>query len=140
MSARVLMTRSREVPFTRRQTGSPSTETRIVALCANTNCGGSFITGTALACASAPVMASAAWSRSSDMVEGPPETMICRLLRYASAWFGADGNRAFSIFMSWSSTVRATLSTSVVAVMSITPKVGSFIPAGSTETAAWAAN
>ena len=71
-----MITRSREVPATVRQTGSPSMATRTAVLGENMILGGSFFTGTDRPIFSAFSMESIACSRSRDMVETPPATIF----------------------------------------------------------------
>ena len=75
------MARSTLVPACRRQTGAPSIGTRMAADWLKTMRGGSFLTGTARAFFSSPLMASEISSRSSDMVDGPLEAMVCSACR-----------------------------------------------------------
>ena len=69
--------------------------TRTAAVLEKTIVGGSFLTGTIRAFFSAPSIASMASSRSSDMVERPPATIVWKPCWYGAACCGADGNVAF---------------------------------------------
>ncbi len=61
--------------------------------------GGTFATGTCLDLRSAPSMASAWCSRSSDIVDGPLEAMDWISACHAGAFAGAEGKVAFVIVM-----------------------------------------
>ena len=62
-----------------------------------------------------------------------------RLVPSMGTQSGAPGKVDFTIWTSWKATERTSLSTTVTAAISTTPKVGSFDPSGRTDTAAWAA-
>src|SRR5215813_6999840 len=117
MSGRALITRSKEVPATLRQTGSPSIATRTAVLGENMILGGSFFTGTDRPIFSAFSMESIAWSRSRDMVEFPAATIAWKPSWYHAALFGLAGKLAFLTWMLLKCTVRDSRSTCVFAVI-----------------------
>src|SRR4029077_3352691 len=106
MSGRALITRSREVPATLRQTGSPSIETRTAVLGENMILGGSFFTDTDRPIFSAFSIESIAWSRSRDIVESPPATITWKPSWYHAVLSGLVGKLAFLTWILLKCTVR----------------------------------
>ena len=112
--------------------------TSTAAVWEKTNRGGSFRMGTARAFFSAPSIASMASRRSSDMVERPLVAIAWKPCWYCAARGGADGNVAFFDRDVGEVDGARRPATVVLAVISMTPKIGSLAPAGTTETAACA--
>jgi hypothetical protein len=134
----VLITRSRPVFSTGRQTGSPSTRTRIAGTLEKITFGGSFFRGCAspFFCSSRMAWLASSLSRAMVVVFFLAIT-VRSIARYVSLAAGADGKFTFVTWRSVSSTRRVVFSTLVFAVAKTTPKVGSLLPGASMETAAW---
>src|SRR5687767_11434044 len=134
----VLMARHSETaPFAARSAGSPSTSTSSEGEVRNRIGGGSFLTGTAFCFARACTTARLACSAWADN----GQRSLVTAPRSAATYFCiscsvAPGKLVFVMRRALSVTRSLDLSISVRALSSITPKLGSFAPGASTETAA----